>query len=417
MPKAAAPMMPFDDAIATMLAQVSASESSETVPLTQALDRIAAEDIVSPIDVPGHDNSAMDGYAVKAGSAKTDDELKVIGVAAAGHPFAKELADGECVRIMTGATIPTGADAIVIQENVTANTEAETITINQAATVGDNIRLQGADIKLGHAVIATGERLSPVDIGLLASLGVAEVNVKRKLTVAIFSTGDELVAPGAPLEPGQIYDSNRYLIHAMLQRFNADIIDLGRLPDDLGKIKDALNEAVSQADAIITSGGVSVGDADHTKAALDALGDVGFWKVAMKPGKPFAFGRIGAKQAENGAWFFGLPGNPVAAAVTMDQLVQPVLIQLAGQQPTASPVFNAAADEAFKKRPGRADFQRATYWQDPQGQLKVKSAGSQSSGVLSTMKSANSFARLEQQRDGVAAGETVEVLPFSALLR
>lgn len=417
MSSAGAPMMPVAEAIDTMLAQVSAVKAVETITLSRALDRVAAQDIISPIDVPGHDNSAMDGYAIKASSVNVGDELTVIGVAAAGHPFSEVLGDGQCVRIMTGATIPEGADAVVIQENVTTNNEAGTITINQAAAVGDNIRLQGADIRLGKAVIAAGERLTPVDIGLLASLGVADIQVKRKLTMAIFSTGDELVAPGAPVKSGQIYDSNRYLIHAMLQRLNADIIDLGRLPDDLGKIKEALNEATSQADAIITSGGVSVGDADHTKAALEALGDVSFWKVAMKPGKPFAFGRVVSQQTDSSAWFFGLPGNPVAAAVTMDQLVQPVLTQLAGQQPTAPQLYNAAANEAFKKRAGRADFQRATYWQAQDGQLQVKSAGSQSSGVLSTMKTANCFVRLEQQRDGVDAGETVEVLPFSTLLR
>lgn len=411
-------MMPIQDAIDHMLEAVQAIEQCEQVSLNESLDRIVADDVISPIAVPGHDNSAMDGYAVTANRVNEGDTLAVVGVAAAGHPFTGDIKAGECVRIMTGATIPEDVDAIIIQENVTVASDHNSVTVNQAVNSGDNIRHRGADIAQGQVVIKRGERLSPVDVGLLASLGIADIDVQRKLTVAIFSTGDELVAPGAPLDTGQIFDSNRYLIHAMLQRLNADIIDLGRLPDNLDKIKGALKEAASRADAIITSGGVSVGDADYTKAALDQLGQVNFWKVAMKPGKPFAFGRIGSQPSEgNGAWFFGLPGNPVAAAVTMDQLVQPVLAQLVGEKTQPQPVLQATVTEPLKKRPGRADFQRAIYWQDEHALLAVKSAGSQSSGVLSTVKNANAFVRLEQNRDAVEAGERVDVLPFSRLLR
>ncbi len=404
-------MIPVAEAVERMLERVTRVVQTEIVPLAQGLGRICAKPIQSPIDVPGHDNSAMDGYAVRAGSAQVGDQPMIVGTSAAGHPYSGAVAAGQCVRIMTGATGPTGTDAIIIQENVSVSDDGGSITINEPVRVGDNIRLRGADVSQGATVIGQGERLNPVDIGLLASLGIAEVEVQRTLKVAVFSTGDELVSPGQPLQSGQIYDSNRYLIGAMLQRLNIEVMDLGRLPDNLEAIKGALTDASAQADAIITSGGVSVGDADYTKQALEALGEVGFWKVAMKPGKPFAFGRL------NQAWFFGLPGNPVAAAVTMDQLVQPVLAKLAGEQQQATLQLSATSAEALKKRPGRADFQRICYWQDEHGELKLKSAGSQSSGVLSTLKLANGFAAIEQERGKVEPGESVTVLPFSKLLR
>jgi len=403
-------MISVHDAITRMLDQVeSPSVQYQQVSLNQALDRICAKDITSPIDVPGHDNSAMDGYAVNASNLNVGDTLKVVGASAAGHPFSDKIGSGECVRIMTGATIPEGLDAVVIQENTAIDNEAGTITLQSPVSAGDNIRLQGADVRKNSTVIAAGSRLSTIDIGLLASLGIAEVPVQPQLSVAIFSTGDELVAPGSPLETGQIYDSNRYLIDAMLQRLSIKVIDFGHLPDDLEQIKGALVEASERCDAIITSGGVSVGDTDHTKQALEALGEIGFWKVAMKPGKPFAFGQL------NRAWFFGLPGNPVAAAVTMDQLVQPVLAKLAGESFNQGNALQVSAAESLKKRAGRADFQRGYFEQTTDGQLTVKSAGSQSSGVLSTMKSANCFIYLERERESVNRSETVSILPFSRL--
>ncbi|RUO76106.1 gephyrin-like molybdotransferase Glp [Idiomarina seosinensis] len=403
-------MISVHDAITRMLDQVeSPSVQYQQVSLNQALDRICAKDITSPIDVPGHDNSAMDGYAVNASNLNVGDTLKVVGASAAGHPFSDQIGSGECVRIMTGATIPEGLDAVVIQENTAIDNEAGTITLQSPVSAGDNIRLQGADVRKNSTVIAAGSRLSTIDIGLLGSLGIAEVPVQPQLSVAIFSTGDELVAPGSPLETGQIYDSNRYLIDAMLQRLSIKVIDFGHLPDDLEQIKGALVEASEQCDAIITSGGVSVGDTDHTKQALEALGEIGFWKVAMKPGKPFAFGQL------NRAWFFGLPGNPVAAAVTMDQLVQPVLAKLAGESFNQGNALQVSAAESLKKRAGRADFQRGYFEQTTDGQLTVKSAGSQSSGVLSTMKSANCFIYLERERESVNRSETVSILPFSRL--
>lgn len=404
-------MISVNDAVARMLEQIDEkpADTYEKVALKQALDRICSEDVTSPIDVPGHDNSAMDGYAVNASNLKVGDTLTVAGVSAAGHPYNKAPNEGECVRIMTGATIPTGLDAVVMQENTEVESKAGRITLLSTVSSGDNIRLQGADVRKNSTVITAGTRLSAIDIGLLASLGVAQVPVQPQISVAIFSTGDELVAPGNPLKTGQIYDSNRYLIDAMLQRLNVEVIDFGHLPDNLEQIKAALIQAAEQCDAIITSGGVSVGDTDHTKQALETLGEIGFWKVAMKPGKPFAFGRL------NKAWFFGLPGNPVAAAVTMDQLVQPVLAKLAGEKALTACSFRATMTENLKKRSGRADFQRGYFEQTADGQLVARSAGSQSSGVLSTMKAANCFIYLEQERESVASSESVRILPFSRL--
>lgn len=404
-------MVSVSDAIERMLQQVASKTDGEhaKVSLKQGLDRICAEDVTSPVDVPGYNNSAMDGYAVKAGNLSVGDTLKVVGVSAAGHPFSDKLAPGECVRIMTGATIPEGLDTVVIQENTEVDSETGTITLQSPVSSGDNIRLQGADVRKGSTVITAGSRLSTIDIGLLASLGIDQVPVQPQLSVAIFSTGDELVAPGDALKPGQIYDSNRYLINAMLQRLNIKVVDFGHLADDLEQIKGALAEASERCDAIITSGGVSVGDTDHTKQALEALGEIGFWKVAMKPGKPFAFGQL------KKAWFFGLPGNPVAAAVTMDQLVQPVLAKLAGERFNQPNSLQVSAAEPLKKRAGRADFQRGHFTQTTGGQLTVTSAGSQSSGVLSTMKAANCFIYLERERDNVARSENVSILPFSRL--
>jgi molybdopterin molybdotransferase len=312
---------------------------------------------------------------------------------------------------MTGAPIPDSVDAVIIQENTEANQDKSEITVLQDVAESDNIRRRGSDIALGEEVIATGTRLSPVDIGLLASLGIEEVAVYRKPKIAVFSTGDELVAPGGKLKSGQIFDSNRYLLLAMLEKMGVEAVNLGRLNDDLEAISQALQDATQNCDAVITSGGVSVGDADFTKTALEQLGSVSFWKVAMKPGKPFAFGKL------KNTWFFGLPGNPVAAAVTMDQLTQPVLKHLAGEKHISTESYQAKAAEYLKKRPGRADFQRGWFEQDNNGQLKVSSAGSQSSAVLSTLKRANCFIRLEQDRGPVNAGEEVTIVPFSSLLR
>lgn len=398
--------LPVAEALQAMQNQVKPLTETETVGLNAALDRVIARPIRAGINVPGYDNSAMDGYALRA--AEADQPLKVVGEAFAGHPFAAELPAGGCVRIMTGAQIPQGADAVVMQENVVRN-DAE-IQVQTAVSSGDNIRLCGSDITAGSVVLEAGQRLTAVQVGLLASLGIAEVDVIRKLRVALFSNGDELVIPGEPLQhASQIYDSNRFTLTAMLQRLNVDIIDLGHIADDPEALESAFKQAMRSADIVISSAGVSVGDADHTKNTLAKLGSIEFWKIAIKPGKPFAFGRLGD------AWFCGLPGNPVAAVVTLNQLVQPMLRRMAGETITAPLQLEAKAATAIKKRPGRTDFQRGRFTQRD-GQLWAEPVGSQSSAVLTSVAQANCFLVLEQARGAIAAGETILIQPFDQLL-
>ncbi|WNO60597.1 molybdopterin molybdotransferase MoeA [Rheinheimera sp. MMS21-TC3] len=405
------PLMPIAEALSTMLALVQPIANTESVNILQALDRVLAEDIISAIDVPGFDNSAMDGYAFRAQDASLEQPLELVGTALAGQAYAGTVTAGQCVRIMTGAVVPAGADTVIMQEQVTFNADQQQICLTKLPKVGDNIRRAGEDIAKQQQVLPAGKRLTAADIGLLASLGIAEVIVKPKLRVAILSTGDELTPPGQPLEAGHIYDSNRYVMHAMLQRLGVDIIDLGLLPDDPDTIETAFKQAMLQADVLITSAGVSVGDADYTKQILVKLGEIDFWKVAIKPGKPFAFGKL------EDCWFFGLPGNPVAAVVTLEQLVQPVLRKIAGETMSAIPeLLTATCEVALKKRPGRADYQRGWYWQQ-NSQLFVKTLGSQSSGMLTSIANANCYIVLPQDAGSLESGSTVDILPFSSMLR
>ncbi|MDX1705909.1 molybdopterin molybdotransferase MoeA [Pseudidiomarina sp.] len=396
------------EALEAIKNSVSPRPEQTQVPLTAALDNVAAQVITAPLNVPGYDNSAMDGYAVIAADANAGNSLRVIGEAFAGHPFSGEVTPGTCVRIMTGAMLPAGADAVIMQEQ-TDRTE-QGIHCQAALCEGDNIRLAGSDLAAGETIIRAGQRLRPVDIGLLASMGIAEVTVNKPLRVATFSTGDELVPPGQPLKSGQIYDSNRYTIQAMLSRLNIEVIDLGLIRDDPEAIAAAFKKAMSQADVIVTSAGVSIGDADYTKDVMAQLGEINFWKIAMKPGKPFAFGKLGE------SWFCGLPGNPVAAVVTLNQIVQPLLRYLAGEDWPEQTMYRAVASKPIRKKPGRADFQRGRLTQAGD-QLEASPVGSQSSGVLSSVANANCFILLEQDRGNVAAGETVTVLPFDRLLQ
>ncbi len=398
--------LPVAEALAAMQSQVSALTETETVSLSAALDRVLAQPVCADINVPGYDNSAMDGYALRA--AEATQPLKVVGEAFAGHPFDGTLPANSCVRIMTGAQMPQGADAVVMQENVERD-DAD-IQVQTTVKCGDNVRLCGSDIADGALVLAAGQRLTAVHIGLLASLGIAEVTVIRKLRVALFSNGDELVVPGEPLrKASQIYDSNRFTLTAMLQRLNVDIIDLGHIADDPDALESAFQQAMRSADLVISSAGVSVGDADHTKNTLAKLGHIEFWKIAIKPGKPFAFGRLGD------AWFCGLPGNPVAAVVTLDQLVQPLLRRMAGEQLTPPLQLEAKAATTIKKRPGRTDFQRGRYSQRD-GELWAEPVGSQSSAVLTSVAQANCFLVLEEERGTIAAGESIIIQPFDQLL-
>lgn len=401
-------LLPIAEAMQRMLEQVGSVNELETIPLAQSLDRVLAEPIIASFNVPGYDNSAMDGYAVRASDVQSGQALVLQGSALAGHAFSAKLAPNSCVRIMTGAVMPEGADTVIMQEQVKLNDGK--IIADLVPKVGENVRKAGEDLKSGEQVLSPGCRLTAPQLGLLASLGIPEVSVKRKIKVAVFSTGDELVLPGDPLPDGHIYDSNRVVLRAMLQRLGADVLDLGLLPDDPEVIRKAFQRAMDEADALITSAGVSVGDADYTRQILSELGQVNFWKVAIKPGKPFAFGKLA------NCWFFGLPGNPVAAVVTLDQLVQPVLLKLAGAAVSSATQLNAVTTVTLKKQPGRADYQRGYYWATAEG-LFVKTLGSQSSGMLSSIANANCYIVLPQDSGSVGSGEMVTIQPFSQLLQ
>jgi molybdopterin molybdotransferase len=398
-------LLSIDDALARLLGQLAPVQEQEWVDLPNALDRVLASAVVAPVNVPAGDNSAMDGYALR--SQDSSKPLRVMGESLAGHPFSGEIHAGECIRIMTGALIPAGADTVVMQENIARN--GDTIVLNAASPSGNNIRRTGEDIAQGSKVLEAGHRINALAIGLLASLGLAQVAVVRKIRVALLTTGDELLPPGAAPEHGKIYDSNRPLLHALLQRLPVELTDLGVIADDPVALRNAFTQAMQFADVVISTGGVSVGDADYTKTILAELGEIDFWKIAMKPGKPFAFGRLGC------SWFFGLPGNPVSTAVTYHQLVVPALRVLAGEISESPQTRIAIASHALKKQPGRTDFQRGILEYN-NGNYYVRSAGLQSSGVLTGMAQANCYIRLEAERGPVAQGETVITIPFDSFI-
>jgi molybdopterin molybdotransferase len=384
--------------------------ASERVPLRAAFGRVLAADIVPAIDVPGHDNSAMDGYAVRAADLKADAEtvLEEIGIALAGRAFEGRIGAGQCVRVMTGAVLPEGADTVVIQEIVRADGKRIGVPPGQKAT--QNVRYAGEDLKAGVPVLQSGTLVGPAQLGVISSLGIGEVSVKRRLRVAFFSTGDELASVGTPLAKGQVYDSNRYTLHGMLSRLGVELLDLGVVRDDPAALEQALRSAAASADAIVTSGGVSVGEADFVRRLLSQLGEVLFWKIAMRPGRPMAFGRI-----EN-AFFFGLPGNPVAVMVTFYQFVREALLVLAGRSGDLSPAsFRVQSAAALRKVPGRTEYQRGILFREA-GEWKVRTTGQQGSGVLRSMAEANCFIVIEHERGAIAAGDPVSVQPFDGLV-
>ncbi|MEO6423637.1 MAG: gephyrin-like molybdotransferase Glp [Candidatus Nitrotoga sp.] len=378
----------------------------ELINLCDALHRTLATDILSPMNVPPHNYSAMDGYAVRFDDlAKTPGRLTIIGSAYAGRIFEGQVNTGECVRIMTGALIPEGCDSVVMQEHVQVT--GTSIEIEEGHHVrGQNIRLVGEDITQGATVLIRGQIIRPAEMGLLASLGLNGVQVYRKLKVALFSTGDELQQPGKQLAPGQIYNSNRYSLLGMLGELGVEIIDMGTIRDDKASLKLALLDATTRADVIITSGGVSVGEADYIKQLLAEIGEIVFWKIAMKPGKPLAYGKIGS------CHFFGLPGNPVAVMVTFQQFVRDALHVLMGQQPRLILEFQAICTSPIRKAPGRTEFQRGILSQDKNGGWVVHTTGAQCSGILSSMSKANCFIVLPVSQGNIDAGSTVRVQPF-----
>jgi molybdopterin molybdotransferase len=398
------------DALARIQGAIAPITAYERVSLRQALDRILAEDIRSAIDVPPGANSAMDGYAVRADDIPAEGtcELRVIGTAWAGRPLREPIGPGTAARIMTGALLPENADTVIVQERVQRS--GDMVRIGAGTRRGDNVRAAGEDIARGDTVIARGRRLSPADIGLVASLGIGEVQVVRRLRVAYFSTGDELRSIGEQTGPGEIYDSNRYTLFGMLTRMNLDITDLGVVRDTQREVEQALEKAAAAADVVITSGGVSVGEADFVTEALRRLGRIEFWKVAMKPGRPLAFGTVGK------ARFFGLPGNPVSVMVTFYQFVRPALRRLAGETASEDPRFSVTCLSRLKKRPGRVEYQRGMLEREASGRLVVRRTGAQGSGILSSMTQANCFIVLPMESTGVEPGATVDVQPFFGIV-
>lgn len=447
------------DAVQTFLSRlVTPVQEVLELPLFEALGRVLADDVISPFDVPPHDNSAMDGYAFDGQQLMPDAalELQVVGTALAGKVWQGNVKVGQCIKIMTGAAMPQGLDTVAPQEFISVRSEpveatADTSTRQQAQDrpgsvrtefitlppgllrAGDNRRLRGEDLTQGTPALQKGELLTPARLGLAASLGLKTLRTWRPLRVAYFSTGDEILSLGEAPRAGAVYDSNRYTVFGLLSRLGCQVIDMGVVRDDPALLEAAFTQAATQTDAIITSGGVSVGEADFTKAMMKKLGDVAFWRIAMRPGRPMAVGRIssiksgsnplstGANSYHNnsnpeGAVLFGLPGNPVAVMVTFLAFVRPALLQMMGANATAQPLLRARSTEAIRKKPGRTEYQRGWVSSAPDGALQVKSTGNQGSGVLRSMAQANGLMVLHHAQGNVAVGDEVDVMMFDGVI-
>ena len=412
----------------------------EIVPLFDALDRVLAKPVVSSINVPPHDNSAMDGFAfaggvLQQGAGDAPIRLEVIGTAFAGAAWRGTVGAGQCVKIMTGAVMPHGLDTVVPQELATPQADGRSIEFAaKLLRTGDNRRFAGEDLKQGEVALAAGMRLSPAALGLVASLGVAQVTVWRRLKVAYFSTGDEILSLGEPPREGAVYDSNRFTVFGLLKRLGVEVLDLGVVRDEPAALQDAFERAAREADAVVTSGGVSVGEADHTRRMMKQLGDVVFWRIAMRPGRPMAVGRISSNQRGAGAdaesassppnksierpatVLFGLPGNPVAVMVTFLAFVRPALLAMMGSGEAPPPLLRAVSRDAIRKKPGRTEYQRGMVSRDANGTLSVQITGNQGSGVLSSMVQSNGLIVLPHQGGDVAAGDVVEVMMYDGVI-
>jgi len=398
------------EAMQRINALIEVLHETETLPIREALQRTLAEDVRSTINVPSHTNSAVDGYAITSKDLSDNEEvqLSVVGSAFAGQPYPEKIVPGQCVRIMTGAKMPEGTDTVVMQEHVLL--DGNTIGFNPGYKIGQNVRHAGEDLTIGQIAIAAGKKLTPAELGMLASMGIAKVKVYRKLRVAFFSTGDELRSVGEELAEGEIYDSNRYTLHGMLTRLHADIVDMGVIPDQPHAMRDAFLQAATNADVVITTGGVSVGEADFVKEVINETGNVDFWKLAIKPGRPLAFGKI------KNAIFFGLPGNPVAVMVTFYQFVQPTLRRMMGQSDVAPIRFKVPCVSPLRKKRGRVEYYRGILTSDSEGHVTVSKAGMQGSGILSSMSKANCFIVLPANSDTVEPGQIVDVEPFEGIM-
>jgi molybdopterin molybdotransferase len=406
----ALPIASANEVIRTFVQPIA---ETERVPVRDALGRVLAADIVSPINVPAHDNSAMDGYAVRGADLKKGEAVTLteIGTAFAGREYSGAVLPGQCVRVMTGAVMPPGTDTVVVQE--VAMALGSDITIPSGQETGQNRRLAGEDLEKGKPALKAGRWLRPSDIGMIASLGIGEVLVRRRLRVAFFSTGDELRSVGEPLREGEVYDSNRYTLYGMLSRLGCELIDLGVVRDDPAKLEAAFREAATRADAIVTSGGVSVGEADFTKQMMAKLGEVVFWKIAMRPGRPMAFGRI--ETDGRSAYLFGLPGNPVAVMVTFYHFVRGALLCMTGRSDCDLPLLRVKSEAALRKKPGRTEYQRGILEQK-NGEWSVRLTGAQGSGILRSMSEANCFVVLGHEQGSVKAGDYVDVMLLDGLV-
>ena len=408
-----------DTALRFLQAMVAPVPQTEDVQLKAALGRVLAHDVVSPIDVPAHDNSAMDGFAFDGTLLQADQalSLEIAGTALAGKAWSGTVGRTQCLKIMTGAVMPSGLDTVVPQELVRIDGQRITIPAG-ALRRGDNRRFKGEDLCQGKPALLAGDTVGPAALGLLASLNIAQIAVRRKLRVAFFSTGDEILSLGESPREGAVYDSNRYTLFGLLTRMGVEVLDMGVVRDDPQALEAAFQQAAAQADAIITSGGVSVGEADHTKAVMRKLaggeGGVAFWKIAMRPGRPMAVGRI--TQGERSAVLFGLPGNPVAVMVTFLAFVRPALLQMMGRTTVDTPMLKALSAEAIRKKPGRTEYQRAIVSTGQDGALRVRTTGQQGSGVLSSMAVANGLLVLHHEQGNVAVGQEVDVLMFDGVI-
>ena len=398
------------DARQHILSEITPITAAEKLALRTTLGRVLAGDVISPLNVPSHTNSAMDGYALQATDLISGiTQFECIGTAYAGKPFKTKNQAQQCVRIMTGAPMPAGTDTVIMQEQAEILSDGK-IHINGEHCAGQNVRQAGEDIPVGSVVMEGGRQILPADLGVLASLGISELHVRRRPRVAFFSTGDELRAIGETLGEGEIYDSNRYSLYGMLTRLDVELLDLGVIPDQPGAVREAFLMAANMADVVITSGGVSVGEADYIKPVLDELGQIKFWKIAMKPGRPLTFGHLGD------SLFFGLPGNPVAVMVTFYQFVQPAIRYLASGQHHLPLTLHASCRHALHKRPGRTEFLRGLLHQTEQAELQVAVTGHQGSGILSSMSRANCFIVLPENCGDVEAGNMVPVQPFACFV-
>ncbi|MFW2374367.1 MAG: gephyrin-like molybdotransferase Glp [Gammaproteobacteria bacterium] len=403
-------MLTVEQARTFIFAHITPPNCIEKLAIRSTLERFIAEDIKSTINVPSHTNSAMDGYAINGQDIplKGEARLTVTGSVFAGQPLQQTIQAGQCARIMTGGMMPAGTDTVIMQEDVQRN--SDTINIQAQHKAGQNVRQAGEDLAIGQVALHQGQKIMPAELGILASLGIAEIRVWRRLRVAFFSTGNELRSIGDVLADGEVYDSNRYSLYGMLSRLGIEIIDMGVIPDQPTAIRHAFESAAENADVIISSGGVSVGEADFIKQTLNSMGEIKLWKIAMRPGCPLAFGKV------KNAFFFGLPGNPVAVMVTFYQFVQDALLLMSGAEQKPRLRLQLPTTSNIKKRPGRTEFIRGIISSDSDGNMSVTSTGQQGSGILNSMSRANCFIVLGHDDGPVSKADMVLVEPFDGFI-